>query len=467
MSAARCRLSSGTVLVLELVMVAMMSVLAASTLFLVRGELGSAAAARRAHQARAAAMSGIHRALSVLLSPPADEKGFRDNPELFQAQKITGEDGEEWYFTVFGPGFGEPPGPRYGPADEAGKVNLNIATEEMLLRLPGMTEELVHCLLDYRDADSDAHAHGLEQAPAGTHEQTYLVKDAPLGTPEELLLVKGFTGQVVFGEDANLNSTLEPNEDDGEESFPPDDRNGELDCGLGPFVTTFSYEPDVDNEQNPRINISKTDPGELGRKLETAGFGSDTIEFIVAARHANVKFADPAQLLHMELEIDDPNQRGRKKKIRSEVDEKNLPRVMDKLTCGGVKRRGEEREVLLGRINVNIAPLAVLRALPGISDNTSRRIADVRAALDAEDAATTAWLYTQGVVSADFFKKIAPYLTARTYQFRLRSFGYSMEHGTFCLLEAVVDLGSGRPQIVYVRDLTRLGVPMPVSLVER
>ncbi len=454
----------GIVLVMVLVMIAMLAMLSVSCMLLVRADLGAATAARRGHQARAAALSGIHRAMAVLLTGVGEGESISDNPGLFQAQKITGEGGEEWYFTVFSENLADPSSPRYGPADESARLHLNTATEQMLLRLPGMTEPLVQCLLDYRDRDTDPRPQGLEQDQLGAG--AHLVKNAPLYTPEELLLVKGFTGQVVFGEDANLNAALEPNEDDGEETFPPDNRDGQLDLGLRPLVTTFSYDPDLDSQGNPRIDINRTGEEELKQRLEEAGIGQATADFIIQARKARVRFTDPSQLLEMELEVPDPKRKGRKVRISSGVGRDNLAAVMDKLTCAGGSSRG--RQMLPARINVNAAPLAVVRTLPDISDATSQWIVDTRAQLDADARATTAWLYTApGGVSAEFFKKIAPLLTPRGYQFRVRSFGYNMTHGTFCVLEAVIDLGSGRPEIIYLRDLTRLGPPMPVTTLER
>ena len=47
----------------------------------------------------------------------------------------------------------------YGLTDEAGKVDLNTADSAVLLRLPGMTQEMVDSIIDWRDADG---------APTGT-----------------------------------------------------------------------------------------------------------------------------------------------------------------------------------------------------------------------------------------------------------------------------------------------------------
>jgi len=118
-------------------------------------------------------------------------------------------------------------------------------------------------------------------------------------------------------------------------------------------------------------------------------------------------------------------------------------------------------------VNINTAPAAVLAALPGLSEGAVQRIVDTRSHLDPERAGNTAWLHTDAGLSAEDFKIVAPKTTARGYQFRVRSFGYSVVHGTFSVIEAVIDLAGGEPRIVYVRDLTRLGVPLSTSGVER
>ena len=38
--------------------------------------------------------------------------------------------------------------------DEAGKVDLNTASRDMLMLLPGMTEDVADCIIDWRDGDS-------------------------------------------------------------------------------------------------------------------------------------------------------------------------------------------------------------------------------------------------------------------------------------------------------------------------
>ncbi len=468
---------AGAVMIVVLFVVAILSLVTVSLLLLTRGELAAADAGQRGLQARAAAMSGIYRAMALLAEQGRDREVWYDNPAVFQAQPLTAAGKGGWCFTVFAGNPEDPHNLRYGLSDEAGKINLNTATEPMLLALPGMTVELVDALLDYRDGDSETRPSGAEQDYYDALPQPYRIKNGPLATAEELLLVKGFTGSVVFGEDANRNGLLETNENDGEESFPPDDRDGQLYRGLVHLATAISYEPNLASDGSARININTAQPGRLATDLEAAGFEQQTIDFIVAARRANVQWPDPSALLEAVLDVPDPRARGRNVQIASGVGPGNLERVMDKLTTGGVVHPATRQEVLFGRVNLNTAPVEVLRALPGLEEGAAEQIVAIRGGLSPWQRATTAWIYTQNVVSADVFKMVSPFVTARSYQYRVRSFGYSTEAGRLCVLEAVIDLAgtsgsaasgfAAAGRITYLRDLTHLGVPFVPSGIER
>jgi len=457
--------SAGTVLVMVLFVVAIFSIVAVGQMLLTRSELAAATAARQFRQARAAALSGIHRAIALLLAEPNNHQALYDNPAIFQAQLVAGGEDTGWFFTIYADNLEDSHNVRYGLEDEAAKINVNLAPAETLSSLPNMTPELVDCLMDYLDGDSDTRPEGAEQDYYDALPQPYRIKNGPLATLEELLLVKGFDGTIVFGEDGNRNGLLEPNEDDGEESFPPDDADGQLNRGLRHLATVITYEPNVDSDGQPRININTGDPDELARRLRGTPLGRQTVDFLVAARKANVKFPDPAHLLGATLKVQDPNDRNRKIKIGSGVDADNLDVVMDRLTTGGIAYGGQE--VLVGRVNLNSAPREVLSALPGLDEDAAQRIVELRGGLDEQARSTTAWICAREVVSADVFKKISPFVTARSFQYRVRSFGYSPAAGTVCVLEAVIDLARGRPQISYLRDLTQLGAPFVPSGIER
>jgi len=147
------------------------------------------------------------------------------------------------------------------------------------------------------------------------------------------------------------------------------------------------------------------------------------------------------------------------KTLESGVNAATLPRVLDKLTARDTK--GKQRVV--GLINVNTASAEVLACLPEIDEELAGRIVDARLNLVPEDAATIAWLHTSGVMDERTFKAVAPRLTARSFQYRIRSVGFGYPCGRYCVLEAVVDFAGKKPTIVYLRDLTRLGLPFAVD----
>ena len=136
----------------------------------------------------------------------------------------------------------------------------------------------------------------------------------------------------------------------------------------------------------------------------------------------------------------------------------SLAKVLDKLTVSS------SRASMNTAINVNTATAEALSAVLG-SDNSDLvdRIVSLRADLTPDEKATTAWLYGNDLVGADEFKKIAPLLTARGFQYRIQVIGFGVKTGRYCVLEAIVDLASSSPRVLYLRDMTRLGVPFPLE----
>jgi hypothetical protein len=159
-----------------------------------------------------------------------------------------------------------------------------------------------------------------------------------------------------------------------------------------------------------------------------------------------------------------PQTTGQKVTISSGVNGETLAVVMDRLTTGGIKVGGQD--ILPGRVNINVAPKGVLLALPGMTEASAGQVLEARRS-DGGGRDNIAWLYTQNILTAEVFKQLAPYLTARSYQFRVRSFGYSMASGRFCVMEALIDTASGTPRIAYLRDLTALGVPLKPTVSPR
>lgn len=118
---------------------------------------------------------------------------------------------------------------------------------------------------------------------------------------------------------------------------------------------------------------------------------------------------------------------------------------------------------VVGLINLNTAPPPVLAALPELDAGQARQIADTQATLDEDEKAGTAWLYTRGLLDAETFRLVAPRLTTRGYQFRVRCVGFGVPVGRYKVLEALVDTVGGTPRITYLRDISRLGPPFALD----
>ncbi|MCB9768419.1 MAG: general secretion pathway protein GspK [Candidatus Omnitrophica bacterium] len=153
--------------------------------------------------------------------------------------------------------------------DISGNMNLNFARVENvqhLLEILGVEEDyamaLAAAIVDYVDADdqptiidekdidgwefgeplNEDYYYNPHQDPAeiDAFGPEIIMKNAPLNAVEELLLVPGMTEVIFRGEDANGNGELDDNEDDGDETPPFDNEDGELQLGLKDFITVFS-----------------------------------------------------------------------------------------------------------------------------------------------------------------------------------------------------------------------------------
>ena len=456
----------GVVLVAVLLVTALVAVVAATLMFRMRAELATSTAKIRGEQAYNAALSGLSRTMSVVRTSAADQKIWFDNPDLFQNQLVADDGANRWYFSVYGDDATEQATTvRYGVTDEAGKINLNVAPPEVLLNLKSMTTELVDSLVDYRDTNSEARQEGAEQDYYDQLPNPYVIPNSALSTFDELLMIKGFSAPIVYGEDANLNGILDANEDDGDTSFPPDNRDGRLDKGLRAVATVYSSEPNTDSQGKARVNINAD-----GAPPSGAGLPAKALDFIRMARADGYTFKHPSELLEMKYTLkqapkDAPANVKAGSVIESEVGAEELPLVMDRLTT----QPPDNKKPILGLVNVNTAPAEVLATLPGLDPSVAQQIVDARRNLDAETLATVAWLYTQNIVDADAFKAVAPMLTARSGQFSVRCVGFGVPCGRFRMLEAVIDVSGRTPRLVYVRDISRLGLPfaLDTSAMER
>ncbi len=174
-----------------------------------------------------------------------------------------------------------------GLSAEGGKINLNglvnlDVTEdqqrEILMELPGMTETLADTILDFIDSDSNPRTYGTE-----SDNGDYVVRNGPLTSLDDLLQIPGVTSELLYGEDANRNGLLDPNEDDGALREPFDNADGVLDAGWSAWLTVHSRESNLKSDGTPKVNLNADDLLQLHQDIANV-FGTEAADFIVAYR---------------------------------------------------------------------------------------------------------------------------------------------------------------------------------------
>jgi hypothetical protein len=441
----------GFILVMVLVVVLLASMIAASLLFVMHAERAAAAAGSNSEQSWATAMSGIYHAMRVAASAEPGTTAWRDNPAVFRDQFV-GDDGvRKWYFSICAWPETGVEGTRFGLSDEASKINVCRATETMLEAVPNLTPTLAPSLLS-------ATGSGLSSMPAAaaaTNNADSL--PAPSAPPipgsssftclDDLLQVSGFSPRLIYGEYPNLqggNALL------ADSSASTGYADGLVSpAGLREFLTLASYDLNQDNQGTPRVDVNQSDTD-----LSTLNLPQATVTYLDALRTNHQTLVHPAALLEATNKV--KNAQGNEVSLSSGIGKAELALVLDRCTTTNLTN-------LVGLVNLNTASATVLAALPGLNAALADAIVAARTGLNPDAQKIAAWLYEDGILNADTFKQVAPYLTTRSYQFNFLVAAYSVPAGSYRLLEVIVDVGVKPPTVLLLRDVSQLGLPSGLS----
>lgn len=511
------RVRRGFVLPVVLLVLVLIALLAAAFSFEMNADLAVTRGALHRFQARQAADAGIQRVMLLLRERRLETDAWFNNPDELRRVLVwrgdleptdLGRPDETEVENDRRPAFlfsivADDPADdeinvRYGLTNEAGKLNINTASRDQLRILitqvfpEAAVEELVDALMDWRDEDDAPGEHGAESAYYATLDPPYRPKNAPFDTIEELLMVRGFTAQILYGEDYDRNGLLSPNENDGELSFPLDDGDGELNRGLYPYITVYSRDFNTANDNKPRFYIGK---GIDGVREDLAEFFSDEeLDFIADAlaadyseeassngtggepstsqpsggrgRNSSRNAGGPTtrggtqnQMTEMYSLVDllKPVPQGGGQSLPTPFTLEDFHRILDRLSLWI-----EPEQV--GLIDVNTAPAEVLRCVPFLTAQMADDIVTQRAALDSTAKRTPAWLLIHNVVDEDTMAEVIPFVTTRGFQFEVESVGFATHVGTVSRIQAVLQMRGPVAQIVYYRDLTPLGIGYPLRL---
>ncbi len=126
--------------------------------------------------------------------------------------------------------------------------------------------------------------------------------------------------------------------------------------------------------------------------------------------------------------------------------------------------------VITGRLNINEALPDVLRAVPGLSEESVSQIVSKRAALASStrkaELRHAVWIFAEGVVDLTSMKSLWDKITGGGDVFRCQAIGFFDNQGTASRCEAVIDGTTQPPRQVLFKDLTMYGRGFPIDVLK-
>lgn len=376
------------------------------------------------------------------LMTQVDREGGLPDPNDFQSDTLPVGDATFWFIGV--PSSTDPiDQPSFGIVDEASKLNLNTATQEMLLNLPGMTPDLALAIVNWRSKASSSAASGTTSSII-LNDST--LKQAPFESVEELALVISGTGtqDLLYGADLNWNHALDDYEANLSSSSGNNNNhtissgsagsstvsNNGLNSGLLEYLTVFSREPNtLSDGTTARVNVTKPTATALTTLL-TNTFGASRAAQIASKVRTSGTINSVLSFY-----------------IHSGMTDAEFDTLSPNLTAKG-------GTYVTGLVNAYTASATVLSCIPGIGSAKADLLITAREQL-ADPPASLAWVVP--VLGAPDALQAGPYLTANSYQLSVDIAAVGRNGRGYRRTRFVIDNSTGTPSIVYRRNLTSLG----------
>ncbi len=287
--------------------------------------------------------------------------------------------------------------------DEAGKVNLNTASRDVLEAFFD-SPEIADCIIDWRDEDDTPGSLGAETDYYSGLPTPYRCKNAEFDTVWELLLVKGITDELL--------------------SIPVvvDGRR------LRDLLTVCSHDVNLTNGGEQRLNLKTAEEEELKSRLGEI-LTDEEIDAIVNQRTTEQyeSVSSAADVL-----------------LGANIPREKVQRVHDLVTVSS-------EAACLGLVNVNTAPIEVLAALPGLNNGVAEEIVSHRSANGP--FGDVGALLQLSAVTDDAFAQSADLLTVRSSVFKIVSVGSLGPDRSSYTITCVADGTGGKAaQIKYWRE---------------
>jgi hypothetical protein len=226
---------------------------------------------------------------------------------------------------------------------------------------------------------------------------------------------------------------------------------------LRDLLTTFGVEPQIRRDGGQRLDIGGEWTDDVRARIETE-LGAGAGAAIEKALEPLANETDPGAVLRAAFAA----------WATASPDPRTWHAFLDGVSVG--------EGMLEGRIDIQRAPAAVLRSIPGISAEAAERIVRERDVVPLESRRSAAWLVEQGILDRAAFEACMDRVTTRSLLWRIRvtvaievddgrrSFeelddadAASGDDAAFAggeIFEAVIDCTGSVPRIAALRDLS-------------
>jgi len=250
-----------------------------------------------------------------------------------------------------------------GPGDAHSKISINSSDSSFLLNIePFMSESAVDSVKDWIDADDDLNMQGAEFGYYQSVGFGYQPRNAPMRSIAELELVADIEQRDVRGEDWNMNGILDPNEDDGDLSWPPDNADGVLDQGWSGILTAASVDGGLSASGQTPVDLkTAADADLLNRVNITADQAKVILDYVSATDTA--KMGDFIRRdLNQLRQQSQQGQQGAQARVDALTTEQ-LTALLNEAVIGAP----QPGVVYPGKLNVNTCAAETLQYLPGMT----------------------------------------------------------------------------------------------------
>jgi type II secretory pathway component PulK len=339
--------------------------------------------------------------------------------------------------------------------DEASKANINNTniygnpdtSTNLLQNLPQMTIQLASCIYDWSTSNANPTQNGAKSSIYQGLNPAYYCKQTNFETVDELRLVYNMNLDLLYGEDANLNGALDPNENDGQTLPPNDNSDGTLDSGFLEYVTIYTHEPtnfgiptaSLANMYVTTNRMSVTNSSGLSSFIQT-NFSTVYSDIQQKLQTMSGGSTAPTSVLDFILQ--------------SGISEADFITIEPYLYGSN----------LVGLININTATAATLACIPGISSNNAQGIINYRQGVPGR-LNSIYWLKdAMASLGTNAMLLAGPWITSHSFQFSADIAAVGRYGRGYRRVKFVYDCSSGVPQIVYRQDLTHLGWALGKSI---